>query len=188
MIVRITYDDQRLDVFDTSTFTAALPLGKANMLTNFEVRFDAMGEGGLWLAAHSYQACGEHEDEDGDIPVARRTKGWRFLLSSAEELEHVELVVVDGEAIIKRVLGHLIDLQSFDEAAYECTGTSPAGLHARIAELYEYMQAISGKESPDIPGVDRETVAACVSAHAKAQAESDKESEQDWGDINEVGW
>ena len=112
MIVKITYDDQRLDVFDTSTFTAGLPLGKANMLTNFEVRFDTMGEGGLWLAAHSYQACGEHEDEDGEIPVARRTKGWRFLLSSAEELEHVELVVVDGEAIIKRVLGHLIDLQS----------------------------------------------------------------------------
>ena len=99
MIVKITYDDQRLDVFDTSAFTAGLPLGKANMLTNFEVRFDRLGEGGLWLAAHSYQACGEHEDEGDEIPVARRTKGWRFLLSSAEELEHVELVVVDGEAV-----------------------------------------------------------------------------------------
>lgn len=59
MIVKITYDDQRLDVFDTSTFTAALPLGKANMLTNFEVRFDRLGEGGLWLAAHSYQAVAD---------------------------------------------------------------------------------------------------------------------------------
>ena len=186
--MKITYDDQRLDVFDTSAFTAGLPLGKANMLTNFEVRFDTMGEGGLWLAAHSYQACGEHEDEGGEIPVARRTRGWRFLLSSAEELEHVELVVVDGEAIIKRVLGHLIDLQSFDEAAYECMGTSSAGLHARIAELYEYMPAISGEESLNIPGVDRETVAACVRAHAKAQAKSDKESEMDWGDVDEVGW
>lgn len=188
MIVKITYDDQRLDVFDTSTFTAALPLGKANMLTNFEVRFDRLGEGGLWLAAHSYQACGEHEDEDDDIPVARRTKGWSFLLSSAEELEHVELVVVDGEAIIKRVLGRLIDLQSFDEAAYECKGTSSAGLHARIAELYEYMQAISEEDSPSIPGVDKETVDACIRAHAKAQAESDKECVMDWGDVDEVGW
>lgn len=49
MIVKITYDDQRLDVFDTSAFTAGLPLGKANMLTNFEVRFDTMGEGGFGL-------------------------------------------------------------------------------------------------------------------------------------------
>lgn len=96
--------------------------------------------------------------------------------------------MVDGEAIIKRVLGHLIDLQSFDEAAYECTGTSSAGLHTRIAELYEYMQAISGEEPPDIPGVDRNTVIACVRAHAKAQAKSDKESEMEWGDVSEVGW
>ena len=51
MIVKITYDDKRMDVFDTSTFTAALPLGKANMLTNFEVRFDGMEDGELWLAA-----------------------------------------------------------------------------------------------------------------------------------------
>lgn len=188
MIVKIAYDDQRLDVFDTSTFTAALPLGKANMLTNFEVRFDTMGEGGLWLAAHSYQACSEREDEGDEIPVARRTRGWRFLLSSAEELEHVELVVVDGEAIIKRVLGRLIDLRRFDEAAFECTGASSAGLHARIAELYEYMRIISGEESPDVPGVDRETVAACVKAHAKAQAVRDKEDVMVWGDLDEAGW
>ena len=73
MIVRITYDDQRLDVFDTSTFTAALPLGKANMLTNFEVRFDRLGEGGLWLAAHSYQAVADAAGgvvEDVDLPEA----------------------------------------------------------------------------------------------------------------------
>ena len=59
-------------------------------------------------------------------------------------------------------------------------------MHGNV--IYEYMQVISGEESPDIPGVDRETVSACVSAHAKAQAESDKECEQDWGDIDEVGW
>ena len=71
MIVKITYDDQRLDVFDTSTFTAALPLGKANMLTNFEVRFDRLGEGGLWLAAHSYQAVADAAGsmvENADLP------------------------------------------------------------------------------------------------------------------------
>ena len=51
MIVKITYDDKRLDVFDTSTFTQAMPLGKQNMLTNFEVRFDDMAFDGLWCAA-----------------------------------------------------------------------------------------------------------------------------------------
>ena len=56
VIIKVTYDDQRLDVFDTTTFTSAAPFGKTNMLTNFEVRFDTIGEGGLWMAAHSYQA------------------------------------------------------------------------------------------------------------------------------------
>ena len=52
MIVKITYDDQRLDIFDTSTFTEAKPLGKHALVTNFEIRFDTIGEGGLWAEAH----------------------------------------------------------------------------------------------------------------------------------------
>ena len=129
MIVKITYDDKRLDVFDTATFTCPAPLGKQNMLTNFEVRFDEMGTEGLWLAAHSYRIDDStaSNTEADEVPIARRKKGWRFLLSSSEELDHVELVVVDGEAIIKRVCGELVDLQSFDEKAYECIGASSKG-------------------------------------------------------------
>lgn len=121
MIVKITYDDKRLDIFDTATFTAPSPLGKQNMLTNFEVRFDDMEGSGLWAAAHSYRTDGSFKGDGGTdgVPVARRTKGWRFLLASAKELNHVELVVVDGEAILKRVCGELVDLQAFDEKAYE---------------------------------------------------------------------
>ena len=76
MIVKVTYDDQRLDVFDTATFTAATPLGKSNMLTNFEVRFDTLGDGGLWMAAHSYPAE-KMEDNDGQVPAARRRRTGR---------------------------------------------------------------------------------------------------------------
>ena len=122
MIVKVTYDDQRLDVFDTATFTSATPLGKSNMLTNFEVRFDTLGDGGLWMAAHSYQAEKMESNDDGQVPAARRRRGWEFLLADAEELGHVELVVVDGEAIMKRVFGELVDLQAFEEVAYECIG------------------------------------------------------------------
>ena len=188
MIVKIAYDDHRLDVFDTGTFTAASPFGKANMLTNFEVGFDRMDEGGLWLAAHSYQAIGENRSEDGEAPAARRVKGWRFLLSSAEELEHVELVVVDGEAVIKRVLGHLIDLQSFDEAAYECMGSSSCGLHERIARLHGYLRDTTEAESPEVPGVPSEVVELALAAFAKSQASEDEKNERKWGDLDEAGW
>lgn len=186
MIVRIAYDDHRLDVFDTTTFTAATPLGKQNMLTNFEVRFDEIAFGGLWLNAHSYRVepSFEKDSDTDEAPAARRKKGWAFLLASAEELEHVELVVVDGEAILKRVCGELIDLQSFDEKAYECIGASSKGLHARIFDLYEYLQKFTGEVEPVIPGVPRNVVAAI--AAAKAGGEEDEED--DWGDLDEAGW
>lgn len=187
MIVKITYDDKRLDVFDTSTFTCPAPLGKQNMLTNFEVRFDDMDSDGLWLAAHSYRVDDSlaREAEGEDVPIARRKKGWRFLLSSSEELDHVELVVVDGEAIIKRVCGELIDLQSFDEKAYECIGTSSKGLHERICDLYEYLQKFTGEAEPYVPGVPRYVVQQLIAAGINAEEED--ASEEDWGDVDEVG-
>lgn len=186
MIVKITYDDQRMDVFDTNTYTCPAPLGKQNMLTNFEVRFDDMGSDGLWLAAHSYRIddAQAREAEEAEVPIARRKKGWRFLLSSAEELEHVELVVVDGEAIMKRVCGELIDLQSFDEKAYECIGASSKGLHERICDLYEYLQKFTGEAEPFIPGVPRHVASQLMSA----KLTQDDSEEGEWGDLDEVGW
>ena len=187
MIVKITYDDKRLDVFDTSTFTQATPLGKQNMLTNFEVRFDDMAFDGLWLTAHSYQAdeAFKKEATEDEVPVARRTKGWRFLLASSKELDHIELVVVDGEAIIKRVLGELIDLQSFDEKAYECIGSSSKGLHERIRKLYLYLQKMTGEVEPCVPGIPRHVAAKLMSIGSENESDED---DDDWGDLDEVGW
>lgn len=186
MIVKITYDDQRMDVFDTTSFTCPTPLGKQNMLTNFEVRFDEMGSDGLWLAAHGYRIDESisREVQDEEVPIARRKMGWRFLLSSAEELEHVELVVVDGEAIMKRVCGELIDLQSFDEKAYECIGSSSKGLHERICDLYEYLQGFTGEIEPHIPGVPRQVAQRLMSERTS----NDEGSEEQWGDLDEAGW
>lgn len=191
MIVKVTYDDQRLDVFDTATFTAAMPLGKSNMLTNFEVRFDTLGDGGLWMAAHSYQAEKMESDDDGQVPAARRRRGWEFLLADAEELGHVELVVVDGEAIMKRVFGELVDLQAFDEAAYACIGSSSKGLHGRIAELYGYLKRMTGEPNPKVPGISRDVVDAVISsvaAESKVREKEEDEQAEEWGDMDEAGW
>lgn len=191
MIVKVTYDDQRLDVFDTATFTSATPLGKSNMLTNFEVRFDTLGDGGLWMAAHSYQAEKMECDDDGQVPAARRRRGWEFLLADAEELGHVELVVVDGEAIVKRVFGELVDLQAFDEAAYECIGSSPKGLHARIAELFGYLRRMTGEPNPKVPGIPADVVDAVISSVETENRVREKEEDdqaEEWGDIDEAGW
>ena len=185
MIVKVTYDDQRLDVFDTATFTSATPLGKSNMLTNFEVRFDTLGDGGLWMAAHSYQAEKMESNDDGQVPAARRRRGWEFLLADAEELGHVELVVVDGEAIMKRVFGEL------EEVAYECIGSSSKGLHARIAELYGYFKRMTGEPNPKVPGIPADVVDAAISSIETENRVREKEEDdqaEEWGDMDEAGW
>lgn len=191
MIVKVTYDDQRLDVFDTSAFTSAAPFGKSNILTNFEIRFDTIGDGGLWMAAHSYQADKPPQGAESETPVARRKRGWMFLLADASELEHVELVVVDGEAIMKRVFGELVDLQAFDEAAYECIGSSSKGLHARIADLFGYLRRMTGSERPAIPGIPEtvvDAVLASLEAEGAASEREEDEKAEEWGDMDEAGW
>ena len=191
MIIKVTYDDQRLDVFDTTTFTSAAPFGKTNMLTNFEVRFDTIGEGGLWMAAHSYQAIEDGNENSDETPAAKRKRGWEFLLADSEELDHVELVVVDGEAIMKRVFGELVDLQAFDEAAYECIGSSSKGLHARIVELFGYLKRMTGEPSPKVPGIPTDVVGAVISsieAESSVREKEEDEQAEEWGDLDEVGW
>lgn len=121
----------------------------------------------------------------GHVPGLHLVEG--FLLASAKELEHVELVVVDGEAIVKRVLGELIDLQSFDEKAYECIGTSSKGLHARIRELYAYLQKMTGEVEPCVPGVPRQVAARLVAVQSD-DGTDDNDIDEDWGDLDEASW
>lgn len=119
--------------------------------------------------------------------MARRTKGWRFLLASAKELDHVELVVVGGEAILKRVCCELVDLQAFDEKAYECIGASSKGLHERILEIRAYLARAMGDADPSIPGIPSEVVARVLSM-SNALDSAEEEEAEEWGDLDEVGW
>lgn len=112
MKIHIRYENNRLDIFDTTAFTKAEPFDGENMLTNFEVRVDALGNTGLWLMAHRYE-IGEaylKQAPDDETPTARRKRGWRFLLSEADELASIESVSIDGEVTLMRIEGELADM------------------------------------------------------------------------------
>ena len=99
----------------------------------------------------------------------------------------MELVVVDGEAILKRVCGELVDLQAFDEKEYECIGASSKGLHERILELRAYLARTTGDADPAIPGVPTAVVSR-VLAMSDALASAEDEEAEEWGDLDEAGW
>lgn len=117
MKIQIRYKNNRLDIFDTSSFTKPEPFDDANMLTNFEVRVDELGNTGLWLIAHHYEvseAIAKTADE-GETPVARRKRGWRFLLAESGELPDIESLSIDGQTMLARIAGELADMVRFEQ-------------------------------------------------------------------------
>ena len=103
MNIRITYPGGRIDVFDTGAYATSAPFGSKNMLTDFEIGLGDIEKEGLWLVANYYAAKPEFRKGAAGIPVARRSRGWRFLLSTAEEAKELCDVTVDGEMVIARV-------------------------------------------------------------------------------------
>lgn len=85
MNVRITYPGGRIDVFNTSAYVTSAPFDSKNMLTDFEVCLDGIENEGLWFVANYYAAKPEYRKGAERVPAARRSRGWRFLLATANE-------------------------------------------------------------------------------------------------------
>ena len=142
MNITIRYDNGRIDVFDTMSFTAPQPYPTTNMLTNFELKLDEIGRKGLWLAAHYYDVGNAYRQNapDGEIPVARRKRGWRFLLAQADEVGHIQAVEMDASPVLRRAGGALFDCARFEDVAGRVLGPQPAALYPRILALYSFLE------------------------------------------------
>lgn len=153
MKVRIRYASNRLDVFDTDTFTKSEPFPGASMLTEFELRLDLLGDTGLWLEAHHYDVSPSfNEQADGhETPVARRKRGWRFLLAEAGELGEIETVSVDEACVLQRVCGELVDMLKLDEQCQAwVTGSQSLCTSDKLVELFQALTAASGTGDVDV--------------------------------------
>lgn len=189
MKVQVRYRSNRVDVFDTDVFTKAEPFGNANMLTDFELRFDLLGETGIWLGAHSYDASPAYRDDEaaGEVPVARRKRGWRFLLADAGEVADVESVRIGGEVALQRICGELVDVLRLEEtAAAWLSGCGGMALSQKCAALFEALdRAGAGGPTPD----DTARMCGCSLALVRAvQAAQEAELEQEEDEEPDEGW
>jgi len=78
MRVDVSYADGRLESFDTDRFTRAEPFAAKSMLADLALAF--CEDGSLVLRADCYDVR-----DVGDGAMARRRRGWAFLLVSCEE-------------------------------------------------------------------------------------------------------
>lgn len=165
MKVQIKYADGRLDVFDTDSHTPAQPFGQGCLLADYELHFEDMGKG-LWLQAHYYDADPSYREdlEEGAVPVARRSMGWRFLLAEAGELKEVEQVLVDGERALVRMGEALVDVARLDCAtALLLTDAGGPSLASKLQGVVDALRAsgaaVDDEEAAKLAGADWESLA-----------------------------
>ena len=188
MKIQVRYENNRIDIFDTTAFTKAEPFDGANMLTNFEVRVDELGNTGLWLMAHRYEVGGASQEQadEGDTPAARRKRGWRFLLAEAGELPFIESVSIDGDCALMRIAGELADMVRFEQMC-DLWLPSSAGLciSQRVVALFD---AIC-RAFPELSADDGAIARMCgfssqaideLRERASPLPSSDADEEEDW--------
>ena len=156
MNITIRYDNGRIDVFDTVSFTAPQPFPQTNMLTDFELKLDDLGKKGLWLAAHYYAIGQAYRGAAGDdeVPVARRKMGWRFLLAQEDEVGHIQSVDMDGSPVLRRAAGTLFDYARFESIANPLLGNQPSALYPRIMALYGCFEQIHEAQGQSMDAAD----------------------------------
>ena len=158
MKIHIRYENNRLDIFDTDSFTKAEPFDGSSMLTNFEVRMDTLGNTGLWLMVHHYDASEAYSKEaaSSETPVARRKRGWRFLLAESSELDEIESVAIDGQPILMRVAGELADMVRFEQmCSLWLSDPAQSCIAERALALYDRLCIAYGDISADSKAISR---------------------------------
>lgn len=146
MKIEILYDDSRIDVFDADKLAPKSVFAKDAALVDYELRCDLLGERGLWLLVHTYEASDPSSATDDDPPAASRVRGWRFLLSEAPELDSVLRITADGEEVSFRIGGELVDAVKFrsmvdlliDDAGRKSKATCACELYDILSDCEGY--------------------------------------------------
>lgn len=183
MRVEVAYPG-RIEVFDTDRFTEAQPFTGKSMLADLTLDYEDAEKDGIWLTAHCYAANESYREEGEGVPEARREKGWRFQLATPKETAAIESVAMDGETVLARMFGELVDVMKLDRASALFAG--PGGpVASRIARLNDYLSnaderlAASSVLMAEAIGVAPDVLEYAIAAEA-AQMEPADDDESDW--------
>lgn len=141
MIVKAYYPGGLVDVFDTDHFTEALPL-RGNLLTNYVLDWSgALSGGGIWMRAYWHETADEYRGvvDDAGLPVARRRDGWSFLMADAGDVAMLERLTLDGEIVLERIAGALVDAAALMRAYDAADDLGP-----RAVSAHRYLEALQG--------------------------------------------
>ena len=194
MLIKVFYQSGRLDVFDTASFCTAEPFRSQgdNLMSEFQLMTDAQSleNEGLLLEVYWYDPrVREDTPRSGphNLPHAARQSGRRIRLASRSELNDIALITVDGDLVLWRQGGHLINGVKFQSQEVLCySSAATASINKRALALYDYIRKaypdLDGEEAAALLGYTKqaiEDVSAAEIANADLADEEDAEDE-DW--------
>lgn len=152
MIVKAYYAGGRIDVFDTDHLVDAVPQ-PGNLLANYTLDLSDVAADGLWLRSYYHEAADAYRDEPGPtgLPVARRRDGWSFLIADADDLERLNRLTVDGETVLVRIAGELVDAAALSWAYDVASGYREMALSVLSSAPLVSPGRISIEEAMGIP-------------------------------------
>lgn len=114
MIAKVFYDDGRIDVFDADHLTDAAQIPGC-LLANWSLDLQDAREGRyLLLSLYWYAPAGTAKGAGPKgLPIARRRDDFSFVLADRNDLPHVNMATLDGQVVLMRVAGELVDCTRF---------------------------------------------------------------------------
>lgn len=162
MIIKAYYSGGRIDVFDTDRMTDGIPQ-PGNLLTNYSLDLADVNGESLWLCSYYYEAAEAYKEEPGPkgLSVARRRDGWSFLIADAEDLQRLNRVTVDGEAVLIQIAGELADATTLAWASeVEAFGS-------QIAQFNRLLESTGAERIEDL-GIPPEILQRTIAADERA--------------------
>ena len=149
MKVKTFYDNGHFDIFDTDSLTESV--FRRTVATNYSFDLKERDRLELWLTIYYHETADEYKEDIGPVgvPVSHRRDGWFVLLADSRDMAHLRRVSVDGETVLVRIEGELVDVQALEYAADIASYYTP-----RIVGAYDYYLKALGRE--DSPAVDEE--------------------------------
>lgn len=171
MIIKAYYSGGRIDVFDTDHLVDGAPQ-PGNLLTNYTLDLSDVVDDSFWLRSYYHEAADAYKDEPGPtgLPVARRRDGWSFLVADADDLERLNRLTVDGETVLIRTAGELVDAAALSWA-WECA----EDISPKAASAFRFLLGCAAGRETDALG-EMGVSAECFGAmmeHARRGAPDD---------------
>lgn len=159
MQIQVYYDSGLIENFDTQNFCCSEPFevtGGKNITTDFKLRLDDINKGLMlqvfWYSTTLNEFTNKSEDAETGaiIPHAMRETGRNILLISANEMNSVVRILVDGQVVIWREGSYLVNAVKFKNQEYLCYAEdSCESINYKAFKMYEYLKKAYPNKTED---------------------------------------